>query len=129
MNRKANRKVMQQDLLHRHCCGCNEYMQKDNLAMNHYQLNIWPLFSFERDLFEELIKDIEVSDKKVNELLNGRKEESQKNDLVVFKSDVPVFLGLEGEKIGPFEKGQMANIPKAIAQILVEDQKVEIIEK
>ena len=31
--------------------------------------------------------------------------------------------------MGPFEKGQVANIPKEIAKILVEDNKVEIIEK
>ena len=87
------------------------------------------MFAFERDLFEELIKNLEVSDKKISEILNGKKEEAQKNDLVVFKSDVPVFLDLEGEKIGPFEKGQMANIPKEIAKILIEDQKAEMIEK
>ena len=58
-----------------------------------------------------------------------KKEEESKNELVVFKKDVGEFLDLEGEKVGPFEKGQMANIPKEIAKILIEDDKAEVVEK
>lgn len=83
------------------------------------------MFDFERILFEELIKNIEESDRKINETLNGKKEGVSKNELVLFKSDVNEFMDMEGEKIGPFEKGQVANIPKEIAKILVEDHKAE----
>jgi hypothetical protein len=38
-------------------------------------------------------------------------------------------LDIEGEKIGPFQKGQIANIPKEIAKILIEDLKAEVVEK
>ena len=34
-----------------------------------------------------------------------------------------------GEKIGPFEKDQMANLPKEISKILVEDGKAEFVEE
>jgi DNA replication initiation complex subunit (GINS family) len=80
------------------------------------------MLSFEKFLFEDLMKNVEKSDKKINELLNGKKEEKSKNELVIFKKDVGEFMGMEGEKIGPFEKGQIANIPKEIAKILVEDK-------
>jgi hypothetical protein len=42
---------------------------------------------------------------------------------------VEEFMDLEGGKLGPFEKGQMANIPKEIAKILIDDGKAEILEK
>src|SRR3989344_9274883 len=42
------------------------------------------MLSFEKSLFEEMMKNIEYSDKKLNELLNGRKEEVSKNELVIF---------------------------------------------
>ncbi len=87
------------------------------------------MLDFEKSLFEDIMKCIDVSDKRVNQILNGGKEEKQKNDLVSFKEDVEEFVDVEGEKMGPFEKGQMANIPKEIAKILVEGEKVEIIEQ
>jgi DNA replication initiation complex subunit (GINS family) len=87
------------------------------------------MLSFEKSLFEELIKNIENSDKKINELLNEKKAEELKNNLVIFKTNVEEFLDIEGEKIGPFQEGQIANIPKEIAKILIEDDKAEVIEK
>lgn len=87
------------------------------------------MLSFEKSLFEELIKNIENSDKKISELLDRKKAEELKNELVIFKTDVEEFLDIEGEKIGPFQKGQIANIPKEIAKILIEDDKAEVVEK
>jgi len=87
------------------------------------------MLSFEKSLFEELIKNIENSDKKISELLDRKKVEELKNELVIFKTDVEEFLDVEGEKIGPFKKGQIANISKEIAKILIEDDKAEVVEK
>ncbi len=87
------------------------------------------MFDFERELFEELMKCIDASDKKINQNLNGKKEEKQKNELVIFKENVEEFIGLNGEKMGGFEKGQIANIPKEIAKILIEDGKAEKVEE
>jgi len=84
---------------------------------------------FERELFEEMMKCIDASDKKLGGTLNGAKEEIQKNELIVFKENVGEFLDLEGKKLGGFEKGQIANIPKEIAKILIDDNKAEVIEK
>ena len=84
----------------------------------------------EKELFEDLMKCIGVADKKLSKSLNGEKEEKvQKNELIVFKKNVEEFVDLEGEKMGPFEKGQIANIPNEIAKILVDGNKAELIEK
>lgn len=83
------------------------------------------MFTIEKDLFEELMKCIDQSDKRLNEILNG-KSEDKKNELVVFLDNVEEFLDMEGNSIGPFEKGQLANIPKEISKILIDDKKAEL---
>lgn len=86
------------------------------------------MFSFEKILFEEFMKSIDVSDKVLSGALNGNSEEP-KNKLVVFKDKVEEFVGLGGEKMGPYEKGQIANIPKEITRILVDGGKAEFVEE
>jgi len=86
------------------------------------------MLSFEKALFEDLMKSIESSDKKLSELLNGKREEFR-NELIMFKEDVGELLDVEGKKLGPFEKGQIANIPKEVAKILVDDGKAGVVDK
>ena len=86
------------------------------------------MLTFEKVLFEELMKCVDSSDKKLNEILNGKKEEIQKNKLVCFLENVEEFVDFDGEKAGPYEKGQIVNISKEIAKILVDDGKAEVIE-
>ncbi|MFH1311521.1 MAG: hypothetical protein ABIH65_03900 [Nanoarchaeota archaeon] len=87
------------------------------------------MLSFEKSLFEQFMKEIEISDKKISELLNGKKLKESKNELIIFKTDVGEFFDTEGEKVGPFEKGQIANIQKEVAKILIGDGKAEVLEK
>ncbi len=84
------------------------------------------MLSFEKDLFEEIMKCVEASDKTMNSLLNGATEkEDKKNELVIFLDSVPEFLGLDGNPIGPFETGQIANLPSDVVSILIGDKKCE----
>ncbi len=85
------------------------------------------MLGVEKELFEELMRGIEISDKKINELLNGKEQEIEKNDLIVFNEKVEELVDMEGNKIGPFDKGQMANISKQVAKILIDDGKAEIV--
>lgn len=86
------------------------------------------MFPFEKTLFEDLMKSVDLSEKTLNGLLNGGvNEEQQKNDLVVFIESLEEFMGMDGEKMGPFEKGQIANIPKEIAKILIDGKKAELV--
>jgi len=87
------------------------------------------MLQVEKDLFEELVKLIENSDKKLNKVLDGNtsNEEDKKNELVVFLDHVEEFVDMGGEKMGPFDEGQIANIPKNIAKILLSDGKVQVI--
>lgn len=86
------------------------------------------MLAIEKDLFEELMKCIDASDKKMNQNLNGKNNIEEKNILIIFKENVDELMGMDGNSIGPFEKGQIANIQKEIAQILIDDGKAEVSE-
>lgn len=88
------------------------------------------MLQIEKELFEEIMRTVEDSDKKLNGMLNGNvSEKTAENNLVLFLDNVDEFVGLTGESMGPYEKGQMANIPKDIAKILMQGGKIEVIEK
>jgi len=84
------------------------------------------MLDFEKEMFDKIIKSMEETDNSIDNLMN-RKEEKSKNVLVSFKENVEEFLGLGGESLGPFEKGELANLPQEIVKILLDAGKVEII--
>jgi DNA replication initiation complex subunit (GINS family) len=84
------------------------------------------MLPFEKTLFEDFMKSIDLSEKALSDMLAGSSAEEQKNELIVFKDHVEEFLGLEGEKMGGYEKGQIANIPREIAKILIDSGKAEL---
>lgn len=84
------------------------------------------MLDFEKKLFENLMKSVEASDKEVKDMLRS-KIGIPENKSVLFKEDVGEFIGLDGNKVGPFKKGEKIKIEKQIAKILVDDNKAEII--
>ena len=88
------------------------------------------MLSFEKEVFDKIMKSLEEGDKNMAKILNGQsKEAKRKNKFVVFLQDTEEFLGLEGEKLGPFKKGEISNLPTEIANILLIDNKVELVEE
>jgi DNA replication initiation complex subunit (GINS family) len=84
------------------------------------------MLPFEKTLFENFMKSIDLSEKTLADMLNGGVQEDHKNELLVFKEHVEEFLGLDGEKMGSYEKGQIANLPIEIAKILIDSGKAEL---
>ena len=82
----------------------------------------------EKELFESVVKSLEKADGLISAEMSG---ESVENSfcLVRFLEDVPAFLNVEGEELGPFSKGEIANIDKDVAEILEKDKKVEVLEE
>ncbi len=89
------------------------------------------MLAIEKELFEGLMRCMDYSEKRLNESLNGigKGELVKNNDLVVFLEDVGEFLSADEDKMGPYKKGDIANLPKEISKILSEGKKVEILEK
>ena len=88
------------------------------------------MLSFEKETFDDIMKNLESGDKKLTTMLNGQQEdEKPKNKLITFVQDIEEFLGLNGEKLGPFKKGDIVNLPEEVANILIVDNKVEGVEE
>jgi len=87
------------------------------------------LLSFEKDLFEELVKALERAEKNQVADMSGLVKDERKHRLVRFLEDVPEFLGVDGSDVGPFVKREVANLESEIVEILSKDSKVEVIEE
>mgnify|MGYP006289169291 FL=1 len=87
------------------------------------------MLSIEKELFENLMKAMEDGDRRLKEQLHGKNQDTENNQMVMFKEDINEFMSPEGEKMGPYKKGQLANIPKEVAKILLDGGKAEKVEK
>ncbi len=87
------------------------------------------LLPFEKDLFEELVKALERAEKNQNADMNGSVKDEKRHRLVRFLEEVSAFLGFDGSDIGPFSKGEVANLESEIVDILEKDKKVEILDE
>jgi DNA replication initiation complex subunit (GINS family) len=87
------------------------------------------LMSFEKELFEIVVKSLEKAEKNLGEGMSGTKNDELKYKLVRFLENVPEFLDLNGGDVGPFEKGEIANLDHEIVDILEKDKRVEILEE
>jgi hypothetical protein len=77
------------------------------------------MLSFEQELFEELVKSVDSSDKKMNEMLNGKSGNNHGNKLILTQDNIEQFVDMNGNIIGPFKKGELVNIDDNVAEILV----------
>ena len=86
------------------------------------------MIKYEKELFEAITKKLEDNQITVDKILNRENKEGKdlKNNLMIrFKEEVPKFLDLEGKEMGPFKRGDMANLSQDIAKILLDDGKAE----
>ena len=87
------------------------------------------LLDFEQNIFDNLVKVMNEGDMKLNELLSGgTKKENEKNKMIIMKEKIEEFVDLNGDNIGPFEKGQLANLDKEVAEILVSGGKATFVD-
>lgn len=82
----------------------------------------------EKELFEIITQKLEEMSKIINDMINGNQEKKLQNQLVRFIKDVESFLDSEGNVLGPFKKGEIANLPIEISNILVGSDKAVAIE-
>ena len=76
------------------------------------------MLPFERDMFERLVMSVDDADKSMNELLNGKVNESS-NKMIIVREDIEQFVDMSGEVIGPLKKGNLMSLDTQIADILV----------
>ena len=84
----------------------------------------------EQKLFELILKELEGEEKRIDGLISGNYGgKDLKNQLVRFKQDTAEFLDMNENKLGPFKQGDIANIPKEIANILINSGNAEKMEE
>ena len=88
------------------------------------------MLDFEKELFDNIIISVEHADKTLSSqfnYINIAPELEVEKKLVLFIESIEEFVGLNGESFGPFGKDEIVNLPKQIADILVEDKKAEVV--
>ena len=86
------------------------------------------MLTIEKEIFDGIMKFLEKGDKKIKEILKGTDQEQPKNKMIIFVDNTDKFLDLEGNELGPFKKGDLANLSEEIANILIIDKKAECVE-
>ena len=86
------------------------------------------LLGFEKELFEELVKALERAEKNQLSDMSGSVKNERKHNLVRFLEDTEEFLGSDGNEVGPFKKGEIANLETEVVEILESSKKVERID-
>ncbi len=84
----------------------------------------------EKSLFEEMVECVEGADRRLNEILNGKKEKGEVvNIMIMFLDSIEEFVAPDGEKYGPYSSGDFANVPKEVADIFIGEGKAEVMDK
>jgi len=86
------------------------------------------MMGFEIDLFENLVSAVEGSEKKLADLMNGKKEVDVKNKMIVLSEDVEQMVDMNGGVVGPFKKGALVNLDSEVASVLVSGGKAGFID-
>jgi DNA replication factor GINS len=97
-----------------------------NLAIIGARTNIPPenLLEEEKNFYEQLVEIIKkIRREKLESILKGEKKEIA--TLVIFKEDVPQFVGADEKIYGPFKKGDIAKLPEENVKILLSRNIVE----
>ncbi len=88
-----------------------------NSAINAVKANVTldNLTLEEQELFNSLVNVIKSFRQKVEKQMDIK----EKEEFLVFFQDVEEFVGTNMKKYGPFKSGDMATVPKPIAELLV----------
>lgn len=86
---------------------------------------------FERELFDKLVKAFEEGDKEISKSMSAKKvdEIKKNNKLIIFNQNVEQFVDMSGSLVGPFASGELANLEKEIAGILVSGGKASFVDE
>jgi len=89
-------------------------------ALKFFDGNIVPenMSEEEKKFFENILTLLkERREKILKKILEGKTE---KVKLVIFKENVPEFVGTDEKTYGPFKKGDVAKLPEEIMKLLIE---------
>ena len=86
------------------------------------------LLTFEQELFEKLVASVDSAEKQLQNLLSGSNNVVASNKMVIVVQPILEFVDLSGIPVGPFDKGALINIDSKVADILLSEGKVMIVD-
>lgn len=88
------------------------------------------MLPFEKETFERVVAAFELGDKEIAKIFNGKKEGEVKNvnKMISIVQNVEQFVDMNGNLVGPFGTGEIANLSSEVAEILVAGGKASFIE-
>ena len=87
------------------------------------------LLGVEKQTFENLVKNFEECDKEISKILNNKKDKKENNKMIIFKETIEQFINHQGNAIGPFKSGELANLDSEVAGILVQGGKANFVDE
>lgn len=88
------------------------------------------MLALERDLFEKMVKSFEESERELSAVfIQKRIDEAKKYRMIIFNQDVEQFVDMGGNPTGPFASGELANLEKEVAEILVSGGKANFVDE
>jgi len=83
------------------------------------------LIGDEKEFFESAVNMLSTQRERVLNLLFKKTKLKQDFEKIEFKDDVEEFIGVDLKKYGPFKKGNVAEIPKDNAKLLIKMKKAK----
>jgi len=98
-----------------------------NQALITVRTNLPPqnLIENEKEFFESAVNMLRTQRERVLSLLFKKTKLKQDLDKIEFEDDVEEFVGIDLNKYGPFKKGDVADIPKDNAKLLIKMKKAK----
>lgn len=87
------------------------------------------MLAFEKKVFDKLVSAFEDGDKDLSGILNGGKSDNgDRRKMVIFDQDVEEFVDMNGKTVGPFGKGDLANLDGQVCEVLVSGKKATFVD-
>lgn len=86
------------------------------------------MLNFEQGLFERLVLAVEDADRELQQQLHGDRTVLVDNKLVLVRQPIAEFVDMNGSVVGPFETGSLVNLDSKVADILLSEQKVALVD-
>jgi len=83
------------------------------------------LIQEEKEFFESAVNMLRTQRERVLNLLFKKTKLKQDFEKIEFKDDVEEFVGVDLRKYGPFKKGDVADVPKDNAKLLIKMKKAK----
>lgn len=89
------------------------------------------MLEFEKKIFDSLVEALKEGDKELNNSLNGRfnSNNEEPNKMIIFSESIDEFVDMNGKVIGPFGKGELANLDSKVGEILVQSGKASFVDE